>query len=289
MTGTPPPAPDPAATLRLSTDRQHLTTAAYASSAHLAARQAIYAYQQPPIDLPGWALAQVTWRGGETVLDVGCGNGVYLGRLAAQPVPPARLLGFDLSRGMLADLVRDWPPARPQPRLVVADIQALPLPDAEVDVVLAMHMLYHVPDLERAVAELRRVLRPGGVLLAATNGDGHLRELAEVIETAVARVAGQPITLPRASGLRFSLENGADRLRTAFARVERRDVPSELVIPAAEPVVRYANSMATLREALPAGTTWEAVLAEVERLATAAIAAHGALRVATRAGVFVCA
>jgi hypothetical protein len=51
----------------------------------LQARANIYRYQQPQLDLAGWALEQVTWRGGERVLDVGCGPGQYLRRLAQRP------------------------------------------------------------------------------------------------------------------------------------------------------------------------------------------------------------
>jgi SAM-dependent methyltransferase len=273
---------------RLATDRQHLTTSAYATADNLAARQAIYAYQQPRIDFPAWALDQAPWRGGETALDVGCGNGGYLRRLAARPDPPSRLLGFDLSRGMLEEVRRAWEPGWQSPRLTVADIQSLPLPDGVCDVALAMHMLYHVPDIGRAAAELRRVLRPGGVLLAATNGEGHLREMDNLINRALVRVTGHGPTLIDAAGRRFSLETGVAPLRTAFAAVERRDAVAELLIPDPAPVVRYAASMSTLRALLSADADWAAALAEVGRLATAEIAAHGAFRVATHAGVFVC-
>jgi cyclopropane fatty-acyl-phospholipid synthase-like methyltransferase len=95
---TSPTNPDGVA---LMTDRRHLTTAAYGNSVNLSARQAIYAFQEPAIDFPAWALALTPIGEGATVLDVGCGNGVYLRRLAARPAPPARLLGLDLSRGML--------------------------------------------------------------------------------------------------------------------------------------------------------------------------------------------
>ena len=59
----------------------------------------------------------------------------------------------------------------------VADVQDLPFADDSFDVVAAMWMLYHVPDLDRGLAEVRRVLRPGGRLVAVTNGDGHTAEL----------------------------------------------------------------------------------------------------------------
>ena len=55
--------------------------------------------------------------------------------------------------------------------------QSIPFDTATFDAVIANHMLYHVPDLTKAVAEIHSVLKPGGTLYAATNGKGHLREL----------------------------------------------------------------------------------------------------------------
>ncbi len=52
---------------------------------------------------------------------------------------------------------------------MAGDVQALPSPDATFDLVLTMHMLYHVPDLTAAVRELRRILRQGGRQQAFTN------------------------------------------------------------------------------------------------------------------------
>ena len=67
-----------------------------------------------------------------------------------------------------------------------------------------------------------------------------------------------------------------------------QDAAAELVIANSETVVRYAASLTPVRALFPADDDWAAALAEVERLAAAEIAAHGAFRVATHAGVFVC-
>ena len=59
----------------------------------------------------------------------------------------------------------------------VADVQALPFADERFEAVIANQVLYHVPDRERAMSEIRRVLRPGGRLYAATLGHNYLHEL----------------------------------------------------------------------------------------------------------------
>lgn len=271
----------------LFVDRDHLQTKAYADSAHLNARVAIYDYQRPKIDLIAWVISQVDWRGDEHVLDIGCGPGRYLRRLAERH-PQIQLIGMDLSRGMLVDTRNGWAGAAPGLSLAVADAQAIPLQDASCDITMAMHMLYHVPDIARTAAELRRVLRPGGTLLAATNGADHTRELNELYNTAVANLTGySPQSLKWSS--RFTLEGGAAALQTAFGHVERRDAISTLEIPEPAPLLGYLNSMrATHEPDLPADLEWETVIAEAERLAHETIARSGIFRVHTHAGVFIC-
>lgn len=280
---------------RPTTDRDYLTRQQYADAQNLAARQAIYRYQRPRTRLMDWALDQIDWsafQGSLRALDIGCGNGFYLRALAGRwrdSGMPGWLLGIDLSRGMLGDLLRGWDDALPRPNLAVGDAQALPLPGASLDLALAMHMLYHVPDIPLAVCELRRVLRPGGTLLASTNSLHDKEELLDVLVEAFRRLGGR--RTPAAGDLtsRFALETGAALLETAFARVERRDLERELVIPESAAVVRYWSSLRSAFEPLlPRGITWETLMAEVEQLVDGRIAADGAFRVRTLVGVFVC-
>jgi SAM-dependent methyltransferase len=97
----------------------------------------------------------------------------------------------------------------------VADVQDLPYADGAFDVAVAAWMLYHVPDRDRAVSELARVLRPGGRLVAATNSVLHLHELRELVGSG-------------RSTIEFSRENGGDLLARHFALVEREDIDGEL-------------------------------------------------------------
>src|SRR6185436_7427184 len=90
-------------------------------------------------------------------------TGAFAARLVEE-LPGVALLAVDQS-SRFVELTRErGVPAQ------VQDVQHLLAPDAAYDVVLALWMLYHVPDLARGLAELRRVLRPGGRLVALTNG-----------------------------------------------------------------------------------------------------------------------
>ena len=107
-----------------------------------------------------------------SVLEVGCGTGELAEEIAAA-LPACAYLATDASESMVAATAARGLHAE------VATIGSLPYPDASFDVVVAAWMLYHVPDLDAALAEVRRVLRPGGSFVAVTNGDRHLARLLE--------------------------------------------------------------------------------------------------------------
>jgi ubiquinone/menaquinone biosynthesis C-methylase UbiE len=107
---------------------------------------------------------------GRDVFEAGCGTGLLL-REAAAVARSAR--GLDLSRGMLG-------PARARGLQVVqGSLTDVPLPSASVDLVYSMKVLAHVPPIERALAELARVVRPGGHLLLEFYNPVSLRYLAK--------------------------------------------------------------------------------------------------------------
>src|SRR5262249_26797126 len=126
---------------------QGVVQAQYATSANLGARQAIWQHGPSLVDI---VLDLAELRGDEIVADVGCGNGLFLTALRQRGHAGA-LIGLDLSATMASSTRADAFP-------VVADVQAVPLADGAIDRALCIHMLYHVPDLGRAVGELRRVV-----------------------------------------------------------------------------------------------------------------------------------
>ena len=143
------------------TDRAVLTGRQYADGRNLRARAALYQWQRPQLNFSEWVLNQRSWKGTETVLDLGCGYGAYLSALRARA---RAVVGTDLSLGMLREATETQVP------LVNADVVALPFDSKTFDVALSAHMLYHVPDIATAIREMRRVLSPGGSAIVATNG-----------------------------------------------------------------------------------------------------------------------
>jgi SAM-dependent methyltransferase len=120
--------------------------------------------QRFPDDDPAYAaaVAELGLSAGQTALDAGCGTGRALPHLRAAVGPGGRVLGVDLTPEMLAT-------ARGYGRgdhalLAVADARRLPLPEASVDGGFAAGLLPHLPDPGLGLAELARVIRPGGRL-----------------------------------------------------------------------------------------------------------------------------
>jgi SAM-dependent methyltransferase len=262
------------------TDPAFLRGAQYKTDANLAARQSIYAYQHPRVDLAAWVLDLAGPVLPGPVADVGCGNGMYLAELARRGLGPA--VGLDLSPGMLAaarQRLAGRAPGAPAagPVLAVADATALPLPNAAAVLTLSAHMLYHVPDPAAAVRELRRITRPGGRVLIVLNGAGHLRQLRAA--AAAARGASPAIFAER-----VTLDEGAALARSVFATVTRHDFEAELRVPGPEPVADYVRSMAGTRHG--AADPEQAALAVVARLPRTP---DGHYVISSHAGCLVCA
>jgi SAM-dependent methyltransferase len=128
----------------------------------------------------------------------------------------------------------------------VADVCALPFADASFDVVLAMHMLYHAPDPDRAVAEIARVLRPGGVAIASTNGETNM---AALFELGHAALGGERLDLGARA---FSLESGEAILRRHFDEVEVHRAVDVLRVTDPSDVINYLTSFPPGDRATPA-------------------------------------
>lgn len=214
-------------------DQDYLRDVQYKDGRNLTARADLHAkYRTAPVPWFEWMSQQVDWPERGDVLEVGCGTGW----LWAEVPAPLRLTLTDLSEGMVAEAAARVAQCANITLVATqsADVQALPFDDGSFDLVLANHMLYHVPDIGQAVRELRRVLRPSGLLVTATNGLAHMQQVGKVL--------GGP-GLSEFSR-RFGKENGAAILGETFGAVEWREFPDELHCTDADDVVAYIVSMA---------------------------------------------
>lgn len=195
-----------------------------------------------PRGLQRWVFDHFDLPEGARILEVGCGPGLLwtenLGRIPAG----WSVTLTDASPGMVAEAKRRLGTVRTF-GLRAADVQGLPFRGSSFDAVVANHMLYHVPDRPKAISEISRVLKPGGSLLATTNGRHTHREMGwmqRILDPS------RPTEDYFATHLEFSLENGEGQLSPWFPDVELRRYKDALAVTEAGPLVAYLLSGAAV-------------------------------------------
>ncbi|MGV6808440.1 MAG: malonyl-ACP O-methyltransferase BioC [bacterium] len=113
----------------------------------------------------------------ERVLDLGCGTGFLTQKLLKQ-YPKAQLIALDIAVNMLKITQKQGSWFR-KPKVICADAEQLPLNDASVDVIVSNLMLQWCNELPNSFAEMRRVLKPNGMVLFSSFGTDTLKELRE--------------------------------------------------------------------------------------------------------------
>jgi ubiquinone/menaquinone biosynthesis C-methylase UbiE len=222
-----------------------------------------------------WILDRIQIPENGSVLELGCGTGL-LWRGSSVNVPHGwRVILTDMSAGMLRETSAHLAKLGHPFAYMQADAQAIPFRDQSFDAVIADHMLYHVPDIPRALDEVRRVLKPSGVCYAATMGLANLKEMDEL--------ATRFFSIPRMteSTARFGLESGEAYMRAAFSEVKLERYPDSLVITEAAPLMDYICSMRVRTRVT------DEQIASLRAHVENEIATHGEIRMTKDAGLFI--
>lgn len=135
--------------------------------------------------LANWGLDHLSLSGARRALDLGCGGGANLGRLLARMAFGGFAAGLDYSE-LSVEVSRETNAtaiAEGRCEVVLGDVSRLPFEDGSFDVVTGFETVYFWPDVEGALSEALRVLKPGGVLLICNEVDGEDPAMVEFART----------------------------------------------------------------------------------------------------------
>jgi len=228
------------------TDQGYLKTDQYRDSSNLDARVVIH--QRFSTNSYGWFNwlfdTLIKLPENAKILELGCGPG-YLWKECASRIPAGwNITLSDLSSGMVDAAWRNLVVTGRAFKFEEIDAQSIPYPDDTFDAVIANHMLYHVPDRSKAIGEIKRVLKPGGRLIATTVGENHLKEMMDWYRQVHVSKIWDSFANP------FSLENGLEQLAPFFSEVSLCHYKDDLNVTEVEPIMAYIRSGMRAKELL---------------------------------------
>lgn len=215
----------------------------YRNTDNLALRKSLHdKYSVNKMGFQNWMFGQYPFRAGMKVLELGSGRGelwnAYLDDDILQGYGMDITLS-DFSEGMVDHLRQNYMGRGMSVRKI--DISDIPFEDETFDLVIANSMLYHVKDIDRALSEVRRVLKKDGLFYCSTLGrNGMTQYLYHALDEL-------GIPYHHSLNISFTLQNGTELLRKQFAKVERRDYEDALEIDCIEDYLAYIYSMASLQ------------------------------------------
>lgn len=229
------------------TDQQYLTTNQYKDARNLEARLAIHLrFSTNPYGWFNWIFDTLAKLPKDAnVLELGSGTGALWTNIADRIPANWHITLSDLSQGMLDAAWRNLVVTGRNFKFEQIDAQSIPYKDETFDIVIANHVLHHVPDRPKALAEIKRVLKNGGHLIATTIGENHMKEMNDWL----AHASNHKQT--NMFSLLFTLENGLEELKPFFSKVDLSRYDDNLCVTEVEPVMAYIRSairMADLSE-----------------------------------------
>jgi SAM-dependent methyltransferase len=218
----------------------------------------------------------VGWGG--RICDLGFGSGWLLEEMA-RAFPERRLFGVDMSPGMASHVQQSM---GDHVSVVTGDMERLPFRGDAFDVVITCWTLYFMRDIDEALREIKRCLRPGGRLVAVTNAPDHMAEYEDLAAEALRRALGRA---PEADiAARFDLDTGGPYMRRQFRDVEVLEWRGRMVLPEVEPLLFLWDSW---RPESLTDADADLVRSELERMAEEWLRRERELRISRHGCAFV--
>jgi len=239
-----------------STDYRHLTTRHYGDFSKLGFRKRYNDFSKPMV---GWEdeIVEFVMEGGpKRVLDVGCGNGDLLIKLRKKGFQ-GELFGIDLSEGILKGGIERNRKEGLGITFEVGNAQNLRFEDGFFGVVIAKHMLYHLPNVQKGVDEIYRCLRKGGTLIITLNSERNKPKLFKC-----EKMVSEKYGLHTEHGQQIVSPENLESYLKKFSKVETRIRSGEVRKP--DLFVQYFDTFEDNYEPEPGKELWEKILKDVE-------------------------
>lgn len=216
----------------------------YSDDRNLSIRLALHKkYSTNAYEFSSWLFDQYEFFEGCKILELGCGTGkIWENKVETLPIGSTLLLS-DYSKGML-DGVNEKFSKYSNVSFQEIDIQSIPLADNSFDIVVANHMLYHVPDVSKALSEVHRVLKQGGVFYSSTNSS---KGMMEYLHNAL-KDFNPAIDAFQSNTYSFSLECGTDILTQFFESVKLLERADSLKITETQDLIDWIESTISITQ-----------------------------------------
>lgn len=256
-------------------DSQDRVKEQYKNADNLNARINLQSYNTNKEDWNEWFFRKMDIPEQSKILELGCGNGLLWNKNKDSIKDTWDISLSDFSEGMLECAKQNLNNKKIKYRVV--DIQDIPYENESFDVIIARHMLYHVSDIDKALSEVKRVLKPNGRFYVSTNGKEHMQELKAIVEAYDKDLKCNPQKLAQ----KFGIENGGEILSKYFSYVSVEEFNGQIVIDKVDPVVSYVLSCSKNNLAD------ENSLEGFRRYVEAKINENGAIRITTKGGILI--
>lgn len=170
------------------------------------------------------------------ILELGCGLGNLWTNNSTRIPKNWDITLSDFSKQMLKKAKQNVKNVNHDFYFQVIDAEKIPYDNETFDVVIANAMLYLVPDVEKIIKEIARVIKPGGTLVASTSGSKYMKELEDLLLESKLPVH------KNYTNYAFSLENGESFLSKYFSKIEMFHMQDSLLVTEAEPLANYVLS-----------------------------------------------
>ncbi|WP_346867891.1 MULTISPECIES: MerR family transcriptional regulator [unclassified Clostridium] len=186
-----------------------------------------------------WVFDNMKIKKKDKVLEIGCGNGVLWAKNMDNIHESIEVTLTEICEDMINEAKLNLRDNSKRFNFIITDLTSLPFDDNSFDVVIANHILFFMKDIDLALAEIKRVIKPNGVVYCSTIGSNHLKELQELMLSFSSNIRIYEDKL----SYKFGLENGEKILSKYFNNVEKVLYDDKLIVNDTNNILEYIYSI----------------------------------------------